>query len=73
MWENLENKATVQLFGEQIFKDVPVLLIILTSMLLGMLLMIPISWFRHYRTDKKKKNETSPDSELPQQDNKQEN
>lgn len=53
MWENIEQKASIRILGHKLFSDIPVLLIILTSMLLGMLFMFPFIWMNQHRLKRK--------------------
>ncbi len=55
MWENLEEKASVYFLGKTVFENVPILLIIMTSMLAGMLLMFPLMWINRLTSRSKKK------------------
>jgi uncharacterized integral membrane protein len=44
MWENIDQTASLSAFGQEICRDVPVLLLLFSAMLIGMLLTIPFGW-----------------------------
>jgi len=53
LWGNMGNKASLNLVGSVVFKDVPVLIIILSSMLVGMLIMLPVMYLNRLRAVRK--------------------
>ena len=62
MWENAYHYTTLQLFGLKIEK-LPVLLLVLSSILFGMLIMVPFMWFGKWRTRLKVKKQMAPKPE----------
>lgn len=55
MSENIDNKATVKFFGQVVFDNAPVLVIVLSSFLLGILVAFPLMWFKSSKVKSKEK------------------
>jgi len=56
MWQNAYHHATLQIFGLKM-ENLPVLLVVLSSMLVGMLIMIPLMWMGKIKAAIKKRKE----------------
>lgn len=65
LWSNMDNKASFTLLGREVFRDVPVLIIILASMFLGMLLTLPFQFFSRRRLARKLKHPAQPAAKTP--------
>lgn len=59
LWGNMDNKASLNILGSVVFKDVPVLIIILTSMLAGMVLMLPFLYLGKMRAVRREREKTA--------------
>ena len=57
LWGNMDNKASLNIMGSEIFQNVPVLIIILSSMFIGMVMMLPFMYLNKMRNSKKLKTE----------------
>ena len=60
LWGNMDNKASLNLMGAVVFKDVPVLIIILSSMLAGMILMLPFLYLGKARAVRRERARLNP-------------
>jgi len=55
MSENIDNKATVEFLGAVVFDNSPVLIIVLSSFLLGVIVSFPLMWFKSSKMKSKEK------------------